>query len=115
MRTKKEQVSSGMVGMQDFKTLEEAEATRKFNRFKSDTVEEYEKSLKYMTECDLYNHAVSLGIRPSSERSEISRTLIKIFKETEAIVKKTKRPQAARQPEIIGGGATFEDFMRKNF
>jgi len=112
MKTQKQKVSSGMIGMPETKTLEEVEATRKLARFKAENVTDYERNLKYMTECDLYNHAIEIGIRPSSERADTVRALIKIFKETQGTVASYGRPREKSKPEIIGNGRTFEDFMR---
>ena len=113
MKTKKPQVSVGMLDAPRFKSIEEVEANKKFNRFHAENIGEYESSLQTLTETDLRSHAVDVGVKPSSERHNVVRALLSAFKEAKAIQKRYQSPEENYLPEVIGDNDNYENFLKK--
>jgi len=62
------------------KTLSDIAGYPKSSVYKTSNVEEYTDSLEKMSLSDMQNHAIEVGLTPSSERTHLKKTLIREFK-----------------------------------
>ncbi len=81
-----QEVATGRVGLPRIQSFEEMEAHRNFNRFQAKTKEEYQAKLSSLSTFDLSNHAVTVGVRPGSDRARTQKALMTAFDNAKSAV-----------------------------
>lgn len=81
-------VTAGAINAPFLASLELREVTKKFRKFKAETLAEYESRLNHMSLADLAMHCAELAINPNDSRRLTVASLITTFKETEKMVKR---------------------------
>lgn len=64
----------------NFKSLDEVFSSNARNPYKTNSKDSYENQIKKMNIADLQTHAISLGIKPSRNRTMLERNLISLFR-----------------------------------
>lgn len=100
-----------MIDPPQFKTLEEVEATKHFNKFKSDTLQKYESRIRSMDDSDLRNHASLVGLKPSTERRQTIMSLVAAYRTAKGNVDRYTNPPKTPAPQAIGRHDSYESFM----
>lgn len=107
MKKKNLKIATGRVGVPELLSIEEMEARAAFARFGTDNRDEYEQHIDSMTTFDLSNHAVSVGLRPVSERSRVRAALLTAFEHAKASVRNV--PKVGSSLEAITVNERLED------
>jgi len=101
-----------IVEQKPLKPLSAIFADKSRDKYKEETVGDYETKLSRMNFLELQNHAISLGVKPSTERIMLTKHLLNEFQRNKGEItrlfgdqKKSKKNNAPKTLlEIIQGG-----------